>query len=173
MRNIIGNIKKFIWNTIKYAIFYPFMIIMAISIIIGIWDVVTSKEAREECYATHGELYCDLDGNVGDKEAIDKELAEEARIKAEEARSQAEQKVRLAEQNKARQLIAESKRETAKHTACRLELHRENPYGGTYNGLSNLVWDTSAFGTFADGDVWVGYNRKVGDKVFYNMRKIC
>ena len=63
--------------------------------------------------------------------------------------------------------------ETAKHTACRLKLHSENPYGGTYNGLSNLVWDTDAFGTYNDGSVWVGYNRKVGDKVFYNMSKIC
>ena len=71
-------------------------------------------------------------------------------------------------------VIAESKpTETYKHQQCRLDLHKENPYGGTYNGLSNLVWDTSAFGTYEDGDVWVGYNRKVGDKVFYNMRKIC
>ena len=63
--------------------------------------------------------------------------------------------------------------ETAKHTACRLKLHSENPYGGTYNGLDVLVWDTDAFGTYADGEVWVGYNRKVGDKVFYNLSKIC
>ena len=63
--------------------------------------------------------------------------------------------------------------ETYKHQQCRLDLHKENPYGGTYNGLSNLVWDTSAFGTFDDGDVWVGYNRKVGDKVYKNLSKIC
>ena len=63
--------------------------------------------------------------------------------------------------------------ETARHTACRLALHKENPYGATYNGLDVLVWDTDAFGTYNDGEVWVGYNRKVGDKVFYNMSKIC
>jgi hypothetical protein len=63
--------------------------------------------------------------------------------------------------------------ETYKHKQCRLELHKENPYGGTYNGLSNLVWDTSAFGTFDDGEVWVGYNRKVGDKLYKNLSKIC
>ena len=56
MNNIIGNIKKFIVNTIKYTIFYPFMIIMAYSIIVGIWDAVTSdNEATvdvEESYFT-------------------------------------------------------------------------------------------------------------------------
>ena len=71
-------------------------------------------------------------------------------------------------------VIAESKpTETYKHQQCRLDLHKENPYGGTYNGLSNLVWDTPAFGTYNDGDVWVGYNRKVGDKVYRNLSKIC
>jgi hypothetical protein len=58
--------------------------------------------------------------------------------------------------------------ETYRHQQCRLELHRENPYGG-----DTLVWDTEAFGTYDDGSVWVGYNRKVGDRVFRNLSKIC
>ena len=58
--------------------------------------------------------------------------------------------------------------ETYKHQQCRLDLHKENPYGG-----DTLVWDTSAFGTYEDGEVWVGYNRKVGDKVYKNLSKIC
>ena len=66
-------------------------------------------------------------------------------------------------------VIAESKpTETYKHQQCRLDLHKENPYGG-----DTLVWDTSAFGTYEDGEVWVGYNRKVGDKVYKNLSKIC
>ena len=66
-------------------------------------------------------------------------------------------------------VIAESKpTETYKHQQCRLDLHRENPYGG-----DTLVWDTEAFGTYDDGSVWVGYNRKVGNKVFRNLSKIC
>ena len=58
--------------------------------------------------------------------------------------------------------------ETYKHQQCRLELHKENPYGG-----DTLVWDTEAFGTYDDGSVWVGYNRKVGNKLFRNLSKIC
>ena len=66
-------------------------------------------------------------------------------------------------------VIAESKpTETYKHQQCRLDLHKENPYGS-----DTLVWDTSAFGTYEDGEVWVGYNRKVGDKVYKNLSKIC
>jgi|TARA_B110000908_G_C9891484_1_gene287007 hypothetical protein len=158
MNNIIGNIKKFIVNTIKYTIFYPFMIIMAYSIIVGIWDAVTSdNEATVDVEVVTLEIETkeQADKKVADKLAADK-LAAEVKIINDN-------------QDKARQLLAE----TAKHTSCRLELHSENPYGGTYNGLSNLVWDTSAFGTFDDGEVWVGYNRKVGNKVYKNMVKIC
>lgn len=61
-----------------------------------------------------------------------------------------------------------AKVETYKHQQCRLELHRENPYGG-----DTLVWDTEAFGTYDDGSVWVGYNRKVGDQVFQDLSMIC
>ena len=58
--------------------------------------------------------------------------------------------------------------ETAEHTACRTELHNENPYGG-----DTLVWDTAEFGTYLDGDIWVGYNRKTGDNVWKDLRKAC
>ena len=58
--------------------------------------------------------------------------------------------------------------ETYKHKQCRLELHKENPYT-----KDSFVWDTPGFGTYANGEVWVQYNRKVGDQVFKNLSKIC
>jgi hypothetical protein len=57
--------------------------------------------------------------------------------------------------------------ETEAHKQCRLELHAENRGGDT------LVWDTKDFGTYDDGDVWVGYNRKTDDRVWYDLVKIC
>jgi len=64
--------------------------------------------------------------------------------------------------------VKQEPRETEKHKQCRLKLHSENPYGG-----NTLVWDTKDFGTYDDGSVWVGYNRKTGNKVWYNLSKIC
>ena len=58
--------------------------------------------------------------------------------------------------------------ETYRHKQCRLELHSENP-----STEDSFVWDTEAFGTYDDGSVWVGYNRKAGDRVFRNLSKIC
>ena len=58
--------------------------------------------------------------------------------------------------------------ESAEHTACRTELHSENPYGG-----DSLVWDNAEFGTYEDGDIWVGYNRKTGDNVWKDLRHTC
>jgi hypothetical protein len=94
---------KFIWKLIKWVILIPILVMF---VAFAAYDFILdpNKEAREECYTTHGELYCDWNGNVGDKEAIDKEIADKAAKKLAEAEEKAKQE-RIAEER-----IAEEKR---------------------------------------------------------------
>jgi hypothetical protein len=70
------NMFKFLWKLIKWIV----IIFVAMFVAFLAYEIIVdpSKEAREECYATHGEMYCDSNGKLGDKEAIDKAIADEA-----------------------------------------------------------------------------------------------
>lgn len=87
---------KFLWKLIKWVILIP-TLVMFVAFVAYDFILDPNKEAREDCYTTHGELYCDWNGNVGDKEAIDKAIADKAAKK-------------LAEQQKEEKRIATEKR---------------------------------------------------------------
>ena len=82
---------KFLWKLIKW------IVIIFVAMFVGFmaYHLIAdpSKEAREECYTTHGELYCDWDGNVGDKEAIDKAIADKAAKELAEAEAKAKEEI--------------------------------------------------------------------------------
>jgi hypothetical protein len=110
---------KFLWKLIKWFV----IIIVAMFVAFAAYDFILdpNEEAREECYTTHGELYCDWDGNVGDKEAIDKAIADKAADKAKkEFEERTKKNAAIAEKRIADARQAEASRIDDKLTAGRL-----------------------------------------------------
>ena len=76
---------SFVFKMIKYVVVYPTVAVVALNVVFAVfWPKDQVKIA--DCIATHGEQYCDIFGNVKDKEAIDaRNAARAAQDKADYA----------------------------------------------------------------------------------------
>jgi len=64
---------SFISKTIKYVVVYPAVAFVALGVGMHVWPKDAAKIA--DCHATHGEQYCDMFGDVMNKDRINASIA--------------------------------------------------------------------------------------------------